>query len=108
MSSMNSKDLNELGVKLMTQGKPQLAIEMWNEAHNLDPIYSTPALNIFNFFKQQNNLVQAREWLIRYLDRPVTGFTIGSVSQLQVELSNIEKQLNLAPGSAPQPVPDKK
>lgn len=105
---MNSSDLNDYGVRLANQGKIDLAIQMWQEAHNADNVFSTPALNLYSTYRKQGNLALSHKWLIAFLNRPVTGFTIGSIPQFQKELQEIEKQMNPQIQQAPVPVQETK
>lgn len=104
MNQVGVAELNDMGIKLMSQGKTNLAVEMWQECYSLDRYFSTAILNIYSVYKQQGNNQLAREWLIKFLNCPLNAFTLDLVPALKNDLIELEKKLGLIK-EAPQPVP---
>lgn len=94
---MNASEAFGLGNQFQQEGRMDMALEMWRKAIGIDPMFGPAHLNLFNVAKGQNNLPQAREQLIRFLNCPITGFTLEAIPRIRQELAEIEKQLGIVP-----------
>ena len=98
---MNITDLFNLGNKYQQEGRVEMAVEMWKECEKIDTFFGPAHINLYNIYRSQNNIAQAKEQLVRFLNCPVTGYTLDIIPKIKQELGEIEKQLN------PQPQPAK-
>ena len=101
---MQAAQLNDLGIQFNQQGKLDVAIDLWKQAEQADMFFPPSHLNLYQVYKSQGNLPQAREQLIRFLNCPVTGFSIESIPRFKQELMELEKQMGIG---QPPPQPAK-
>lgn len=94
---MNVIELFNLGNKYHSEGKVELAVNLWNDCVNQDRVFSLPLINLANTYKQMNNLVKARECFLEFIRRPLTGETIDLLPKVREEINQINAQLNPKP-----------
>ena len=90
---MTAQELFNLGVQFSSEGRNELAMELWNKATKLDPNFGPAYVNLHNIYRSQGNLPLAREMLVKFLNCPVNGFTIDSLPKIKQELAELDKQL---------------
>ena len=90
---MNVIDLFNLGNKYHAEGKLDMALQIWTECIQNDRLFSVPLINIHNILRQQGNLVKAREALLEFKRRPLTGETLDMLPRVNHEIEEINKQL---------------
>ena len=65
---MNVNELFNLGNQFHSEGRTELAMELWNKAAGADPNFGPVHLNQHNVYRGQGNLIKARECLIKFLN----------------------------------------
>lgn len=98
---MNVQELFNIGNDFYSEGRVETAMDIWNKVNSRDPNFGPVYLNQHNVFRSQGNLVKARECLIRFLNCPVTGMSIGAIPAIQTQLAELEKQLQPQPPQQP-------
>lgn len=94
---MNVTEVFSLAQKFQSEGKIDLALQTYQECGSIDPFFAPAHANLYQIFRQRNDLVNAREELIRFLNCPITGFTIDSIPKAKQELAELEKQIASIP-----------
>ena len=91
---MKVEELFNLGAAFMNEGRIETAMDIWNKVTAIDSNFGPVYLNQHNIFRNQGNLIKAKECLIRFLNCPVTGATIDSISSVRNQIAEIDKVLN--------------
>jgi len=91
---MNVQELFNIGNEFYNEGRIETAMDIWNKTIARDPNFGPVYLNQHNVYRAQGNLLKARESLIRFLNCPVTGMSLGAVPAIQAQLQQLEQQLN--------------
>lgn len=109
---MNVQELFNLGNEFYNEGRVETAMDIWNKCIAKDSNFGPVHINQHNVFRSQGNLLKARESLIRFLNCPVTGMSMGAIPAIQGQLQELEKQLGIQPpqinapqGAVPLPPP---
>lgn len=90
---MNAIEFFQLGNKYQSQGRSDLAMQMWNEAVSTDPVFSPSYLNIAQINQKEGNVQGAIKALESFLDRPLTGRTIDLLPRVKADIENMKKSL---------------
>ena len=101
---MTAEDILNLGNKFHSEGKVDVAIELFKEAISVNPSFSAPYLNLQNIYMNQGNIQAAKDCLVKFLSCPITGFTQDIIPQIKAQLSKLEQQLSPHPTPPPQQV----
>jgi len=101
---MNPAELLDLGLRYQSQGRPDLAIAMWQESLRVDPNFGAAHLNMHNVYRLQGNLPLAKKSLQDFLSCYQTGHTLEMVPRARTEIQAIDQQLQQAQ-QPPQPPP---
>ena len=94
---MNVPELFNLGNEFLNEGRSETAMEIWNKVVSLNPNFGPVYLQQHNIYRSQGNLPKAKECLVRFLNCPVTGFSVDGIPAIKAQLAEIDKQLNPQP-----------
>ena len=90
---MQVEDIFQLGCKFSLEGRMDLAIELWKECVRLKPDYSLPYLNLSHAAKGRNDGQNYRNFLVKFLDCPITGQTVNIVNEVRKDIEDYDKKL---------------
>ena len=91
---MDVNELFNLGNEFYNEGRVETAMEIWGKVSSRNPLFSAVHINQYNVYRNQGNLVKARESLIKFLNCPITGMSMDVIPKIKEELANLERQLN--------------
>ena len=94
---MNVIDIFNLGNKYQAEGNIDMALQLWAECGKMSPVFSVNFINMYNVYRQRNDLPKAKECIHEFLRRPITGETLDMIPKIKSELEEINKQLNPQP-----------
>jgi len=90
---MNLGELIDFAIKNKSEGKIEMAINLFKECANMDPFNPVPHANLYEIYRNIGQLGEARMSLIRFLNAYQTGITIDSVPKAKNDLAELEKQI---------------
>lgn len=94
---MNAPELLNLAAQFSAKGETETAIKLMKEAAAINPEHAATNINLYQIYRQQGNIILAKEFLLRFLNSPQTGFTLDAVPKAKAELAEIDKQMSQPP-----------
>lgn len=90
---MQVEDIFELGCKFSTDGRIEVAIELWKECVRRKPEFSLSYLNLSQAAKARGDGNSYRDFLVKFLNSPITGQTINIVSEVRKDIEEFDKKV---------------